>query len=197
MGARVWQVPEQGDSVNLARYSRVEEMWQMGEIWRWNQQAWCLIGWSGCRVSGSPQLCRGTVHRDGERGGRSSVICCVLAFPTTCPGVTVYPPVGNTLLCICRNIKQKNSIKRGSCQLFKALSKGCQGVWELWKVKVLVARWCLTLCDPMAYISPGSSVHGNLQARLWELWQRRNHFILINCTSKLDQVSTLTVLLGR
>ena len=33
---------------------------------------------------------------------------------------------------------------------------------------VLVTQWCPTLYDPMDYISPGSSVHGNLQARLLE-----------------------------
>ena len=36
------------------------------------------------------------------------------------------------------------------------------------KVKVLVAQLCLTLCDPMNYSLPGSSVHGNLQARILE-----------------------------
>ena len=36
------------------------------------------------------------------------------------------------------------------------------------KVKVLVAQLCLTLCDPMDYSPPGSSVHGILQARILE-----------------------------
>ena len=31
-----------------------------------------------------------------------------------------------------------------------------------------VAQSCLTLCDPMAYSLPGSSVHGILQARILE-----------------------------
>ena len=35
-------------------------------------------------------------------------------------------------------------------------------------VCVLVAQSCLTLCDPMGYSSPGSSVHGILQARTLE-----------------------------
>ena len=30
-----------------------------------------------------------------------------------------------------------------------------------WKLKVLVTHWGPTLCDPMDYSSPGSSVHGN------------------------------------
>ena len=34
------------------------------------------------------------------------------------------------------------------------------------KVKVLVAQWCLTLCDLMDCSPPGSSVHGILQARI-------------------------------
>ena len=35
-------------------------------------------------------------------------------------------------------------------------------------VKVLVAQFCLTLCDPMDRNRPGSSVHGILQARILE-----------------------------
>ena len=36
------------------------------------------------------------------------------------------------------------------------------------EVEVLVAQLCLTLCDPMDYSPPGSSVHGILQARILE-----------------------------
>ena len=36
------------------------------------------------------------------------------------------------------------------------------------KVKVLVTQSCLTLCDPMDCSSPGSSIHGILQARILE-----------------------------
>ena len=39
---------------------------------------------------------------------------------------------------------------------------------EFEKVYVLVAQLCLTLCDPMNYRPPGSSVHGILQARILE-----------------------------
>ena len=35
-------------------------------------------------------------------------------------------------------------------------------------VCVLVVQLCLTLCDPMDCSSPGSSVHGILQARMLE-----------------------------
>ena len=35
-------------------------------------------------------------------------------------------------------------------------------------VCVLVAQSCLTLCNPMEYSPPGSSVHGTLQARILE-----------------------------
>ena len=35
-------------------------------------------------------------------------------------------------------------------------------------VLCLVAQLCLTLCDPMNYSPPGSSVHGILQARIQE-----------------------------
>ena len=33
---------------------------------------------------------------------------------------------------------------------------------------MLVAQWCLTLCDPKDYSLPGSSVHGISQARIPE-----------------------------
>ena len=36
------------------------------------------------------------------------------------------------------------------------------------KVKVLVTQSCLTLCNPMDYSLPGSSVHGILQAGILE-----------------------------
>ena len=34
--------------------------------------------------------------------------------------------------------------------------------------KVLVTQWCMTLCDPIDYSSPGSSVLGILPARRLE-----------------------------
>ena len=36
------------------------------------------------------------------------------------------------------------------------------------KVKVLVTQLCPTLCDPMDYNLPDSSVHGSFQARILE-----------------------------
>ena len=46
--------------------------------------------------------------------------------------------------------------------------KHCDMINPVVKVKVLVAQSCLTLCDPMDYNLPGSSVHGILQARILE-----------------------------
>ena len=37
-----------------------------------------------------------------------------------------------------------------------------------WKLKSLVTQSCLTLCNPLDYSPPGSSVHGILQARILE-----------------------------
>ena len=37
-----------------------------------------------------------------------------------------------------------------------------------WKVKVLVAQWCLTLCNPIDHSLPGYSTHGILQTRILE-----------------------------
>ena len=44
------------------------------------------------------------------------------------------------------------------------------------KLKMLVTQLCLTLCDPMDYNLPGSSVHGILQARILE-WEYINRNI--------------------
>ena len=48
-------------------------------------------------------------------------------------------------------------------------------------VKLLLAHSYLTLCNPMDYSPPGSSVHGTLQARVLEWvtnayteWQKAN-----------------------
>ena len=35
-------------------------------------------------------------------------------------------------------------------------------------VCMLIAQWCLTLCDPRDYSLPDSSVHGILQTRILE-----------------------------
>ena len=35
-------------------------------------------------------------------------------------------------------------------------------------MKVLIAQFCLTLCDPMNYSQPDSSVHGILWAKILE-----------------------------
>ena len=52
------------------------------------------------------------------------------------------------------------------------IEKGLHGLWHLTQVfsasQLLIAQSCLTLCDPMTYILPGSSVHGILQARILE-----------------------------
>ena len=41
-------------------------------------------------------------------------------------------------------------------------------LFYMYVMKVPVAQSCLTLCDPMDFRSPGSSVHGILQARTLE-----------------------------
>ena len=46
--------------------------------------------------------------------------------------------------------------------------RGCPRSYQKVKVKELVAQSCLTLCEPMDYSPPGSSVHVILQARILE-----------------------------
>ena len=41
-------------------------------------------------------------------------------------------------------------------------------VHSLRRLSVLIAQYCLTLCNLMDYNLPGSSVHGILQARILE-----------------------------
>ena len=66
--------------------------------------------------------------------------------------------------------------------------------WEKnkWKVRVLVAWWCPTLCDPMDYISPGSSVLGILQTRILQ-WGSHSLLQGIFSTQGLNPVSRIAV----
>ena len=45
---------------------------------------------------------------------------------------------------------------------------GTAFLFGVMKVKVLVAQLCPTLCNPMDYSLPGSSVHGLFQVRILE-----------------------------
>ena len=57
---------------------------------------------------------------------------------------------------------------------------------------VLVAQLCLTLCDPMDYTLPGSSVHGILQEEYWSVlpcletfWPRdQTHVSYVSCIGR-------------
>ena len=46
--------------------------------------------------------------------------------------------------------------------------KSGKKLWKCHSIQVFVAQSCPTLCNPMDCISPGSSVHGILQARVLE-----------------------------
>ena len=51
-------------------------------------------------------------------------------------------------------------------QLKRRKNRPSEFSFYFWKVKVLVAQSCLTLCDPLDCSLPGSSDHGILQARI-------------------------------
>ena len=61
---------------------------------------------------------------------------------------------------------RSRSITRGEPSLMEAKKAGERDVKQ--KVKMLVPLPCLTLCGPMDYSPPGSSVHGILQATILE-----------------------------
>ena len=75
----------------------------------------------------------------------------------------IKPLVQDESYHICPNIRQfltlPNEIKKVFSQ-HKIIS-----IFSIY-VKVSVAQFCLTLCDPMDCSSPGSSGHGILQARI-------------------------------
>ena len=52
------------------------------------------------------------------------------------------------------------------CKLGKITWWYCSNFLNAWKVEVLVTQSCPTLCDPMVYSLPSSSVHLLLQARV-------------------------------
>ena len=62
-----------------------------------------------------------------------------------------------------------------------------------WKVKTWVAQSCLTLCNPMDCSTPGTSVHGFLQARILE-WVAIPFF---RGSSQLRDRSQVTCIPGR
>ena len=57
------------------------------------------------------------------------------------------------------------------------------------------AQSCLTLCDPMDCSSPGSSIHGTLQARIWEwvaiTFSKESLYVMIKRT--IHQENTLAL----
>ena len=81
-------------------------------------------------------------------------------------------------ICVCVYIyiyiyiyiyKRKNlqlNFPYGQILYIKILKYSTQKAAESESVKVLVAQPCPTLCNPMSYSSPGSSVHWILQARI-------------------------------
>ena len=67
------------------------------------------------------------------------------------------------------NKRISRSNKRNRAGLFSPhLSSSPNILLSSWIVKVLVTQSCPTLCDSMDCSSPGSSVHGILQARALE-----------------------------
>ena len=69
-----------------------------------------------------------------------------------------------------------------SAQCYEAAWMGGEYGEERLPAKLLQS--CLTLCNPMYYSPPGSSVHGILQARILEDW----HFLLQGIFTIQDQI---------
>ena len=91
-------------------------------------------------------------------------------------------------------MKILNTIYPILCLVFREIKKKISNTHSM-LVKVLVAQLCLTLCNPMNYSPPGSSVPGILQARILEWvailfsrrssWPRdRNHISYVSCAGK-------------
>ena len=75
--------------------------------------------------------------------------------------------INETLYSSVKNKKDGNSIF--IVRYFYIFSTAAVwGGWVVTPLKVLVAQSCPTLCNPMDYSPPGSSVHGILQARILE-----------------------------
>ena len=64
----------------------------------------------------------------------------------------------------------EDELIQGKCH--ESTEEGSSGrpCMQEWKVKVLVALSCPTLCDPRDCSPPGSSVLGILQARILYIW---------------------------
>ena len=102
------------------------------------------------------------LRKDREMAGHSSLGVLGLAFKPTLPRALPSTPCGPPPTS------------------FQSPQLGCRPfylrcTWETWqlaqlavasRVCVLDAQLCPTLCDPMDYSPPDSSVHGILQARI-------------------------------
>ena len=62
----------------------------------------------------------------------------------------------------CAGNRTKKGLKSVACRI----DYGFLCFWK--KVKVLGTQFCPTLCDPMDYSQPGSTVHRILQAKILE-----------------------------
>ena len=122
----------------------------------------CCKQKSATDVPGTLLSLTSCLRRDREMAGHSSLGVLGLAFkpalPRALPSTPCGPPPSS----------------------FQSPQLGCRPfcsrcTWEMWQpaqlavascVCVLVAQFCPTLCDPMDYSPPDSSVHGILQARI-------------------------------
>ena len=75
-------------------------------------------------------------------------------FKVSFPPCAIFPEA--TLIPLKYHERKQNTENIPEKQLFQG------------KVKVKIAQWCPTLCNPMDCILPGSSVQGLLQARILE-----------------------------
>ena len=91
--------------------------------------------------------------------------CCCDQYHLRIPSPALPPPPEQPQHCCparCRGCGLQDEITHGSAHTATATRAREHGV------KLTCTQSCPTLCDPTDCSSPGSSVHGISQARLWE-----------------------------
>ena len=120
-----------------------------------------------------------TCLADLWQGGCSACIYIITQTPPCCPGIwtrLARLPFACwilfwDLICMFHHLTTFLLIHPNSYFCFWSGSLPLPSPWgcnNQVEVKVLPTQLCPTLCDPMDYSPPGSSVHGILQARMLE-----------------------------
>ena len=156
-------------------------VWASSGSWRWTGRPACCspggrkgsdttepLNWTELNYT----LCDISYQLITKDAQGPNLYTCLAA--QSCP--TLWDPMDHRLLCPWDSPGKSTGVgcpspPKGSSQSRDQIEVSCiaGGFFTLWAIRENeseVAQSCPTLCDPMDYSPPGSSVHGILQARI-------------------------------